>query len=266
MPAESCHSIKRMLADYLVAQTDAQQVKDICVVTLPFQTLDDRWLDVFIEPRAQDYFLINDGGKAVNELILQGMRITEGIEGRFVRLASRFGVAYTDEMFQTGAKLDGIPKAVSSVGMCSMLAMTELLEYAPQSEEEPIRDRVHTILHRWGRKRAKVSDNVAVAGEVKQHRFDFLVVAPKKPPVSVSILNPTAGALSAAERFGFKIKDLAGKPSAKWRKVAIETKCEVWSSEARNIVEKCADEVITIHSTESPTIEKIGEALSRMVA
>jgi hypothetical protein len=210
MLTEGCRSIKELLANYLIAQTEAQQIDDICVVTLPFQTLDDRWLDVFVESRANDFFLINDGGKAVNELILQGMKITSGIESHFIHLANRFGVAYTDEMFQTGAKLIGIPKAISSVGMCSMLAMTELLNYVPQSEEEPIRDQLRNVLHRWGRRRAKVSDNVTVAGEVKQHRFDFVLIPPRKTPISVSILNPTAGALSAAERFGFKFRDLSG--------------------------------------------------------
>jgi len=257
------------MAEHLTSQTDVQQISDgICVVTLPFQTLDQRFVDVFIEPRANDYFLINDGGKAVNELIMQGMKIAEATERHFAIFANRFGVAYTDEMFQTGSKLPDIARAVTAIGMCSTLAMTELLKSVPQAEEETIEAQIGTILRRWGRKRAKITDRVKVEGELKQHQFDFLV-SPRKgaAPVAISVLNPTAGALSAAERFGFKIKDIAATPStAKWKSVAVETKAEVWSNDARRIVEKCADVVIPISSGDRPEYQQISDALDRMVA
>ena len=169
-------------------------------------------------------------------------------------------------MFQTGAKLVGIAKAVSAVGMCSMLAMTEIIQYIPQMEEETIEGQLGTILRKWGRRRAKVTEKVKVDGELKQHQFDFLISPPRKQPVSISILNPTNGALSAAERFGFKAKDLVGTPFAKWRRIAVETKSEVWSADARRIVEKCADSVISISSGGHPTYQMISETLDRMVA
>lgn len=267
MQIANCTSIKQLMDEYLSVQTEVQQLEDTCVITLPLQTLDQRFVDVFIEPRgAGDYFLVNDGGKAVNELILQGMKITQSIEKNFGIYASRFKVAYTDEMFQTGAKLAGIPKAANAVAMCSALAMTEILEYVPQVEEETIEGQLGTILRKWGKKRAKITEKVKVNGELKQHQFDFLISPPRKQPVAISILNPTNGALSAAERFGFKVKDLTGTPFAKWRRIAFETRAEVWSIDARRIVEKCADVVIPVLTEERPTYQVVGEALDRMVA
>ena len=266
MTTLNCLSIKQMMSEYLALQTSAQCVGDAYVVTLPFLTIDGRWVDVFVEPRAADYFLVNDGGKAVNELILKGIKITSAIERDLGIFAERFQVAYTDETFQTGAKIDGLARAVAGVGMCSSLAMTETLQYSSQAQTETVEGQVKNVLKKWGRGRAKLTNDVTVAGKLNKHQFHFLLSPSKKPPVSVSILNPTAGSLSAAERFGFKTKDLVGTPFDKWRSIAVETKAEVWSADARRIVEKCADAVISIPSTERPSYKEISEVLDRMIA
>ncbi len=257
----NCQSIKQLLTEHLVAHIDVQQIRDLCVATVPFPTLDNRWVDVFIEPRNANFFLIHDGGKAVNELILQGMRVTPSVSQHFASIAAMFGVAYTDEMFQTGAKVDGIAKQVLAIGMCSALAMTQLLEHSPADEEYSLAGDIGSYLRRWGRNRAKVQQNVTVPGDLKQHTFDYVVTPKKGPAISLSILNPTAGALSAAERFGFKAKDLQGTDYGKWKRVAIETKSEVWSQQARRIVDRCADYVIEIPSEDHAEYEQISKAL-----
>lgn len=78
----NCDLIKQALSEYLTDRIDVQQVRDMCVATIPFTTFDNRWIDIFIEPRQTDFFLIHDGGKAVNELILQGIKVTEST-GRY---------------------------------------------------------------------------------------------------------------------------------------------------------------------------------------
>jgi hypothetical protein len=255
-----------MMNEYLASQTTTQQVGDACVVTLPFLTIDQRWVDVFVEPRFEDYFLVNDGGKAVNELILRGIKITNAIDRDLGIFAERFAVGYIDETFQTGTKIEGLAKAIASVGMCSSLAMTETLQYASQTQAETVERQMETVLKRWGKGRAKLTSNVTVDGELSEHNFSFLLSPPRKAPVSVSILNPTAGARSAAERFGFKTKDLAGTQFAKWKSVAVQAKAEVWSADARRIVEKCADAGISVNSTERPSYEEITDVLDHMVA
>jgi hypothetical protein len=257
-----CSGIKESLIGYISSHLAAQQIGDTCVVTLPFETLDKRWVDVFIEPRVKDFYLIHDGGKAVNELILQGMKITPAVERGLSLVASRFGISYSDEMFQSGTKMAGLSSKIYSVGMSSALAMVNLLEHVSEVEEEPIEGQIGTLLNRWGRNRAKITENVRVAGEIKQHTFNFLV-SPRRHglPIGVSILHPTAGALAAAERFGFKAKDLADTKFGKWPRVAVEDKAEIWSPEARRIVKRFAKFVIPIRTGERPTFEQISEAL-----
>jgi hypothetical protein len=266
MPVADCNSIRQALFDHLAAQVVVQQLRDACVVTLPFATVDQRWVDIFVEPRATDFFLIHDGGKAVNELILQGMKITPSIEREFGQIAGRFGVAYSDEMFQTGAKFPGVAAQAYAVGMCSALAMTQLLDHVPAAEEENLEGQIGVLLRRWGRKKAKVSENVRVNGKLKQHIFDFVLTPHKREPIMVSVLHPTAGALSAAERFGFKAQDLQGTHFAKWKRLAVEAKSEVWSPDARKIVETFAHSVIQVPSGDLASFDDLSETLDRLVA
>ena len=262
--AIDCYSIRQAVSDHFLSHVDAQQVRDVCVVTVPFATVDNRWVDVFIEPRATDFFLIHDGGKALNELIIQGMKITPSVEQEFSLIAERFDIAYSDEMFQTGAKLDKLAQRVSVVGMSSALAMTQLLGYVPAVVQDSLDGQIGVLLRRWSRRRAQVRQSVRVDGALKQHTFDF-VVTPRKPgrTAAFSILNPSAGALSAAERFGFKTQDLAHTDCANWRRVAIASKAEVWSREARRLVDKCASAVVEVNSGQQPTYEEIDAVLSR---
>ena len=266
MSHTNCHSIKSALAAHLTTHISVEQINDMCVITLPFETIDRRWVEVFVEPRAADYFWIHDGGKAINELILQGMKITPSVERGLPMIASRFGISYSEEMFQTGAKIGDLAAKAYSIGMSSALAMTNLLEHVPMAQEEPLETEIVVLLRRWGKNRAKVTQNAKVNGNIKQHTFDFLVSPKTGQPTGISILNPTNSPLAAAERFGFKASDLAGTEFGKWRRVAIETKAEIWSAEARKIVQRCADFVIPINSSDRPRYEIISQALEKIPA
>lgn len=259
-----CSGIEESLKSYLAAHVGVQQMGDTFIATLPIETFDKRWVGVFIEPRATDFYLIHDGGKAVNELILQGVKITPNVERGLALVAKRFGVTYADEMFQTGAKLRDLAPNAYAVAMSSALAMANLLEHVPATEEEPIEAKIGALLHQWGRNRAKITDNVRIAGKIKQHTFNFLV-SPRKQglPIAVSILHPTAGALAAAERFGFKSQDLASTEFGNWPRIAIKDKSEIWSPEANNIISKCASAEISVRSGDSPTLAQISEAIEK---
>lgn len=261
----TCSAIKRALSEHLTAQLDVSQIRDMCVATLPIQTIDNRWVDVFIESRAADFYLIHDGGKAVNELILQGLRVTPSIERDFGSIAERFGIAFSDEMFQTGTKINRLAESVNAVGICSALAMTQLLE-SVRTEDRSLDKQILGLLKRWSKGKGRVNEHVKVAGELKQHEFDFTVIPKKGPVIAISMLNPTAGALSAAERFGFRAQDLRGTPYAKWKRVAVEAKAEVWSHDARKIVERYADGVLSVRTGFQPTYEELDEVLQPIVA
>ena len=261
----NCGSIKQLLIEHLASSVDVNQVRDMCVATIPFVTIDSRWVDVFIEPRAKDFFLVHDAGKAVNEIILHGIKLTSSVDKNLGLIAGRFGVAYTDEMFQTGVKINKLADRVYAIGMCSALAMTQLLDHVPMIEEESLQDHIAVALRQWNKgSLAQIERDKKVAGDLKQHHFDFLVTPRNHAPVSITIVNPTAGALSAAERFGFKTKDLAQYPD--WQHVAVQAKSEVWSQEAKRIVDRCANAVIEAPSGAPPTYQAISDALDRIAA
>src|ERR1019366_1355828 len=103
---------------------------------------------------------VHDGGKAVNELILQDLRVTDSIEEHFEALAKRFGISYTDETFKATVRAAEIQSTILAVGMCSSLAMGQLVGHVPLHAEEPIRNQFGHALRTWAKKRFKVADDV----------------------------------------------------------------------------------------------------------
>ena len=92
-----CNSLRQLLIDHMADAVKVHHIGDACAVTLPISTVDGRLVDVFVEQRMGDYCIVHDGGKAVNELLLQGVTLTESITNHFNILARRFGVSYVDE-------------------------------------------------------------------------------------------------------------------------------------------------------------------------
>jgi hypothetical protein len=243
-----CHSVKQSLVEYLVGTTTVEQVGDSCVATLPIPTVDGRLVDVFIETRMGDYCLIHDGGKAVNELILQGVKITPSINEHFEALAARFSLSYAGEMFKAAGKMADARSMILAVGMCSSLAVGQLVGHIATLVEEPLREQFGHALRGWARKRFKISGDVTVQGGSYQHKFDF-VAYPKKSQeqaIAMSVLAPGSSPLGTAQRFGFKVLDLQSTPYAKWRRVAVEGRSELWTPEAKTLIRKFADAVIEI--------------------
>jgi hypothetical protein len=249
MTALTCHSTRESLMAYLASATSVAKVGNSCVATLPIPTVDGRLVDVFVEDTLGDYFVVHDGGKAVNELILQGLRVTDSIAEHFVALATRFGISFTDEMFKATVRSPEIQSMILAVGMCSGLAMGQLVGHVPMAVEEPLRNQFGHTVRGWAKKRFRVAGDVTVKGQYAKHRFDF-VAYPKQhqaPTVAMSVLLPGSNSLAAAERFGFKTTDLkSSKKYRDWRRVAIQGRSELWSFEARTLLQRCADVVIEL--------------------
>lgn len=266
-----CNSVRDATLQYMAERTRVEHLRNLCVLTLPVRTIDGRLVDVFIEQRVGDLFLVHDAGKAANELILQGVSITPSISRDCERIAKAFGGTWSDEMFQSGCKLGEISSVALSVAMCSSLAMVNLLEHVEESGEEPVHEQIGVALRNWNKRRpvkATIREHVEVAGAWKQHAFDFVAYPKGKgaDPIAISVLSPSVSAISAAERFAFKAKDVEGTPVAKWKQVAVTARAETWSSPARNLVAKCSDAVIQLTSGETPTIETIAESLDALIA
>ena len=73
MIAFDCETARESLVAYISSATSITRTNGVCVITLPIPTVDNRLVDVFVEGTIGDYLLVHDGGKAVNEMILQGV-------------------------------------------------------------------------------------------------------------------------------------------------------------------------------------------------
>jgi hypothetical protein len=245
----NCRTTQESLTQHLAGATAVTQVDNVCVVTLPIPTVDGRLVDVFAEIALGDYCTVHDGGKAINELILQGIKITDSITQHFEALARRFKVSYTDEAFKTAVRVPAVQRAILSVGICSALAMAQLVGHIPVPVEEPLREQFGHTLKGWAKTRFKIEDGVTVQGGYAQRRFDFVAHprGPQAPTVAMSVLLPGSNSLAAAERFGFKTIDLnATRKYKEWEKVAIQGRPECWSGEAAALLRRCAHAVIEL--------------------
>ena len=265
-----CESIRNSLLKYWGDTTVADTVDGACVVTVPFPTVDGRIVGVFIEPRVGDYYLVNDGGKAVNELILQGVKITDSVDEYFTALAAHFNISYSKEReaFESGGKKNDLQKMIIGVGACSAFAMAQLVGHVSVPQEPATREQFGKALKHWGRKRLKVTPDVSLNGHRAKHKFDFMAspMQGNKKPIMLSVLSPGSNSLAAAQRFGFKAVDLENTIYGKRPRVAIRDRSELWSSEAKNIVNDCASVVIEIPSGGTIDDHLIGYNLEQLVA
>lgn len=266
MLADKCESIKSSIQNFLSEQTIVETAGDLCVVTIPIPTVDGRLVDVFVERKLGDTLLVHDAGKAANELIINGVDITDSIDQRCDLLAQSFKVSWTDETFQKICKGDQLNQAVMSVAACSSLAMFNLIGHQALPEENPVRGQFGQVLKTWARGRAKIKEQVIVEGRSTQHTFDF-VIQPKSHgrPVSISVLLPTGGSRAAAERFGFRVGDLQGKPEYQWKRLVVEAKSEQWSSKAKRIINQYADQVIEIEAEKKPLLSELSQTMTTIL-
>ena len=262
----NCHLLRASLLEHLESQLAVEQIRDLCVITLPIQTIDGRLIDVFVEQKVGGYVLVHDGGKAANELIIHGLELTPSVNKHCAILAGRLGVRWEEESFQHSCKAEQLSATAMAIGNCSSLAMMHLIGFVVQQEQEPIRDQFRTALRKWGSKRkVKISDNVKVAGGIKQHRFDFVAYS-KIATVAISILSPAVSSISAADRFALKSIDLKGTSYSSWKPMAVQTHAEDWSDEASEIVKACSSAVLRISSGECVSESRLNDALTLLLA
>jgi hypothetical protein len=254
------------MLQYLAERTAAGAFHNSCVVTLPIRTFDNRLVDVFIEERQSDFYLVHDAGKAANELILRGGNITKSVNERYAQIAENFGVAWRDEMFQFGCKFPLLAPTAYAVAMCSAIATLDLLSLCPMQDDETVREQFGHALKGWSRKRVKIKDRLTVPGEWKQqHTFDFVAYPKSGSPIAINVLTPGSSSISAAERAAFRQRDLENTAFGGWRKVSVATGSEMWSHPARELVERCSDLVVGIGTGEAPTADLIERTIGKLI-
>lgn len=261
-----CESIHESILKHLSDLTLVEQHRDLCVVTLPIRTVDGRLVDVFVEERAGDYFLVHDASKAANELILTGVNMTASMKSSFERLAASFGIQMVNETFQTTCKAAQLNSALLGVAMCSSMATMHLLEHVARTDEDTVRDQFGAALKIWVRRRATLKERVSIGGKWRQHSFDFVAYPKNSTPIAFSVVSPSGNSAAAADRAAFRAKDLEDTRYAGWRKVIVEARSEEWTGPAKNLLAKCSDMVIEINSGDAPTLATVNEKMRQLEA
>jgi hypothetical protein len=232
--------------------TEASQDDEDCIVTLPIGTFDQRWVDVTIKQRSPWNFIVDDSGKAWDELFSQGVAMTDVTSSKFSAIANRFGVDFERGRFKVGCNLELLQHSIWTIGQCSALAMSELIGHRP-SVEKDLRKAVGGIITDWSiNKGFRVQADRLAVGRTTEHTFDFVAVDVGKV-IAVNILAPGSGGLARAQRYGFQALDLENRPEGHWKKMAILSRPDEWSYDARNLVKQFAQSVVDFHNRQNDT-------------
>jgi hypothetical protein len=238
-----CSSVKELMVDYLRSMTDASQVDDDCVVTLPITTFDQRWVEVSIKQRSPGQYIVDDGGKAWDELFVQGVPLTENTSSKFTAIASKFGVDFEKGRFRVGCNLELLQHSIWTIGQCSALAASELIDHKPSAEKD-LKKAVGGIVTDWsGSVGFSLQFDRTARGRYADHKFDF-VATDLANTIAINVLAPSSGGLGRAERYGYQALDLENTPEGSWKKVAVLSRPEYWSYDARMLVKKFATRVV----------------------
>lgn len=265
----TCSQIKDLVVSSLGQNTEVTSVRGTCIVTLPLKTIDDRYPDVFIDRVGEDSYRIHDAGITTSQLFSQGVHLTELKTAALVDMAERLGIFFSNGVFQTLVKADGIEASVFAISQCTSIGMFELLSHKPIVEEEPMSGRVKRVLSEWRPDYIKsIEQRVPVPGRTANHVFDF-VSFPKEPRnniVAIKILRPSYSPQAQAERYGYLSLDIEGTIANDWKKMAIITKVEQWSKTPLDIVERFSAEVLQLRSGEDEVIDNFLPAKMRRLS
>lgn len=271
MATMNCSLIKTSLIDYLKQEVEVTALKDRCVISLPIKTLDDRFIDVVVESKLADFFLVHDAGKTLNELFSQGISLTDTKMAYFTAMAKKFGAELHGDIFSIGCKAEGIQNSILAISQCASLAMFELLSHRPEFEEESLSSRVAKTLNVWRPTFIiSIDRGVTVRGRRYPHRLDFVAVASSDnghPTSAVKLLPPTYSGQVQAERYAYLVLDLERTSYETWKRVAVLTKAETWPIKALQMVRELSNATLELRTGEEPSIrEQLPEKMNLAVA
>jgi hypothetical protein len=270
MEQMNCNSIKNSLVGFLGEEIRVVESSDGCVLVLPGKTLDDRHPAIFVDQRMDDYFLVHDAGKTAAELYAQGVHITDSREDAFSEMAERLGAVFSKGMFQVGCNRADLHQAILAVGQCESLGMWHILGHKPDFSDEPIASRVEQGIRAWNAPyENRIESRFSVQGVTSKHVFDFVSfpVHVQREVIALKILRPGDDPISKAKEYGYLALDIRATQYEAWPRLAIMTKAEKWSKNAREIVKQHSAAMVEVETGEEESVEAlIPQKLEEMAA
>jgi hypothetical protein len=260
---KTCSFLKESLAAVFANELEVMTVESGCIVTLPLKTIDDRYIDVFVEqmPGSKNFIYVHDGGKNTAELSAQGIHPTDTQTTLFKGIATAHGAIFQSGRFQILCKNEAeVERAVVAIGQCAALSMVEFASHIPNIEDEPLTSRVARALQQWQPNSVEIRRRHFVRGKTGvEHLFDFVAMPAKSAVrhVALKLLPPSVGPSWQVSRYGFLVLDIEAQEAAKWSRLAIVSKAEEWPQKAIDIVRDLSRDVILLESDHEEQIERI---------
>jgi translation initiation factor IF-1 len=233
------------------------------VVTLPMKTVDDRYIDIVIEPTLGSFIYVHDAGKNAAELFAQGIHLTDRQTGVLHEIARRYNAVFQNGRFQVACPNEAaVHAAILAVSQCVTLAMIEVVTHEAKIEDEPITARIQRSLSKWKPDYVDIRKRYPVKGKQigAEHQFDFVALSrdmSRAKHVALKILPPSFGARIQADRYGFMVLDIQGRDVADWPRLAIISKVEEWTAPALKIVRELSSDTIEVETEDERRIESV---------
>jgi hypothetical protein len=265
MTTDSCHLIRDALVAYFNEQVEVTADGHQCVITLPIKTLDDRFVDVWVEPKLADHVLVHDGGKTLAELFAQGIHLTDTQTAHIQAVARRHGVTIQSGVFQIVGPASMVQAAVFAIAQCATLAMMPLAGHEPVYEDEPITARVGRALREWKPEYVDLRRRVKVKGRHASHKFDWVSYPKRKglSTVAVKVLPYGYGPLIQTARYGFMVLDVENRVTGKWPRLAVIARADEWPPSTLEVVRELSAETLEV---EAGREDRIDTALPKIMS
>ena len=179
-----------------------------CVVSLPIETLDGRFVDVYIEFKAGGHVEVHDGGRS-RSCTRKGSSDEPKRRHTFYEVADRLGTHIDRE--DTIRKMVHVSKmceAILAVAQCASVAMHEVLYHKPAVQKMPVANMVRRTLTKWKTPDFDVHQKVPLKGASTRatHAFDYVAVSTLDAAscVAVQVLSTTYSPQVQTRVYGFR--------------------------------------------------------------
>ena len=259
-----CRSLKDSLLLYLSTSLEVSAYENRqCIVTLPIQTLDHRFIDVCVESKIGDAIMVHDGGKATSELFSQGIHLTNTREAVLKAIAHRYGATFADGTFSIFCKANRneVEGAIFAIGQCASLAMYDVLKHSPLIEDESMSILVKRAVEDWHPEGFELKYRVPVKTPTRgvDHFFD-VVMFPRQDTKTRTTVAVTALTLGyppqvQADRYGFLALDLRGTMFEKWARLAVIPKIERWPEPALRQIRALSTQTLEVREGDEQRVK-----------
>jgi hypothetical protein len=261
MAASPCLSTKKALLSAVSSGTNVRTFGSICVLTLPLRTLDGRFVEVFVEPKIGDMFLVHEAGRTAGALHAQGIHWTDARRELLAAVADRLGAKLTGRgVFEIACKEPDLAHAILTLSQCATVGMAQIAQHAPVVEDEVVSSRVRRVLSRWNPPFYEIASNVKVNGaNGAEHVFDSVAhnLDSKHRTVAVKTLPFSFGPKVQSARYGFLALDIKGTAFDKWRRLAVVAQVDRWPMQHLALVRRLSTATLELRTGE----EKFGDQL-----